>query len=201
MADITKIVITGGPSGGKSTLIKEVSKTLSEYGYRTVIVSETATELILSGISPKNCPDFQLVRMKLQKEREAAYEMALSSNEGRALLICDRGMMDSRAYMDGERFKELLSKIGMTEDRARDGYDGVFHLCTAAKGFEESYTLSNNPARTESAAEAALLDDKVIAAWAGSRYFKVIGAKKDINEKKEELLFEIKAFLGVSEKN
>lgn len=200
MADITKIVITGGPSGGKSTLIREVGEALSKCGYRTVTVSETATELILGGVSPKNCPDFQLVRMKLQKERETAYEMALASFEGPSVIICDRGMMDSRAYMDAERFRDLLSKIGMTEASAEDRYDGVFHLCTAAKGYEESYSLSNNPARTESAAEAAVLDDKVMAAWQGSRYFRVIGAEKDINEKKEKLLFEIKEFLGTFEK-
>ncbi len=200
--EITKIVLTGGPCSGKTTLLKEIKKCIEEWGLKVVVISETATELIEGGITPHNCKnpeDFQLARMILQRTRERIYESAISDDSEDVLIICDRGMMDSRAYMDEERFESLLSKIGMTVVEARDTYSGVFHLCTAAKGKEEFYTLSNNPARTEGPERARTLDDRILSAWCGAPHLRVIEATQDMEEKKEKLLFEIKALLGIPE--
>lgn len=53
----------------------------------------------------------------------------------------------------------MLNILGMNEIDMRDSYDAVFHMVTAAIGAEKYYTLDNNRARTESAEEAARLDD------------------------------------------
>ena len=52
MKTIKKIVITGGPCSGKSTMLNLIENTFKEKGYKVLIVSETATELIRGGISP-----------------------------------------------------------------------------------------------------------------------------------------------------
>ena len=46
MKTIKKIVITGGPCSGKSTMLNLIENTFKEKGYKVLIVSETATELI-----------------------------------------------------------------------------------------------------------------------------------------------------------
>lgn len=197
---MTKIVITGGPCAGKSTLLSAVKDEISSFGYKVICVKETATELIEAGVSPAEygSDSFQLLRMSLQLQREKIYGMAAEMAEGeKVLLVFDRGMQDSCAYTGKERFRRLSSELGLTEVQTRDSYDGVFHLETAAKGAPRSYTLSNNKARTESAEEAVRLDDAIACAWVGTPHYRVIEASEDFSLKKEKLLSEIKALLGI----
>ena len=76
---ITKIVVTGGPCAGKSTAMNRVQSAFEKMGYRTLFISETATELITGGVSPQSCgsnADYQLCQMELQLEKERIYEQA-----------------------------------------------------------------------------------------------------------------------------
>ena len=65
----------------------------------------------------------------------------IKNNE--VLIVCDRGMMDSKAYLSDLEFATVLNEIKENEIELRDNYDAVFHLVTAAKGAEEFYTLEN----------------------------------------------------------
>ena len=49
---VHKIVITGGPCGGKSTAMSYIQNEFTKRGFTVLIVPETATELVLAGISP-----------------------------------------------------------------------------------------------------------------------------------------------------
>ena len=49
---IRKIVITGGPSGGKTTGLSWIQNAFSKLGYTVLIVPETATEFISGGVAP-----------------------------------------------------------------------------------------------------------------------------------------------------
>ena len=81
----------------------------------------------------------------------------------------------------------------------REDYDAVFHLVTAAKGAQEFYTLANNQARTETAEQAAAMDDKLIAAWTGHPHLRIIDNSTDFEAKMKRLIAEIAAFLGEPE--
>ena len=64
---ISKIVLTGGPCAGKSTAMSWIQNEFEQKGYTVLFVSETATELILGGITPwgcKNVDEFQKYVMK-----------------------------------------------------------------------------------------------------------------------------------------
>lgn len=89
--------------------------------------------------------------------------------------------------------------MGTNETEARDEYDAVFHLVTAAKGKEEVYTLANNAARTETIEQAREKDDQIIAAWTGHPHLRIIDNSTDFEEKLERLLKEIASFLGEPE--
>ena len=201
--DITKIVITGGPCGGKSTAMTWIQESFTQKGYAVLFVPETATELITGGVAPWTCKsnvEFQKCQMKLQLEKEKVFEQAASvMNNDKILIVCDRGAIDNKAYMNDPEFSEVLDHLDINEVMLRDSYDAVFHLVTAAKGAEEYYTNANNTARTETVEEAAVLDDKVIAAWTGHPHLRMIDNSTNFELKMKRLLAEISAFLGEPE--
>ena len=201
--DITKIVITGGPCAGKTTAMSWIQNAFTDLGYHVIFVPECATELILAGISGTTCKDvesFQRSLMSLQIIREKIYEKAaLDIKNDRVLIVCDRGTMDSKAYLSNLEFATVLNSINKNEIELRDSYDAVFHLVTAAKGAEEFYTTENNSARSETIEEAILSDDKLIEAWTGHPHFRVIDNSTNFEDKMKKLIKEISLFLGEPE--
>ena len=203
LMEISKIVITGGPCAGKSTAMSWVQNAFTQRGYTVLFVPETATELITGGVAPWTCGtnvDYQKCQLKLQMEKERIFEQAARTMPvDKVLIVCDRGTLDNKAYMDDMEFAEAIQFIGSNEVELRDSYDAVFHLVTAAKGAEEFYTTANNSARTETAEEAAALDDKLISAWTGHPHLRVIDNTSSFEEKMKKLVAEIASFLGEPE--
>ncbi len=201
--NITKIVITGGPCAGKTTAMSWIQNAFTQKGYRVLFVAETATELITGGIAPWTCRtngEFQKQLVQLQQEKEKIYEQAARIMDcDKVLIVCDRGALDNKAYMNDQEFAAVLDHLRTNETLLRDTYDAVFHLVTAAKGAEEFYTTANNTARTETTEEAAALDDQLINAWTGHPHLRVIDNSTDFEEKMKRLIAEISSFLGEPE--
>lgn len=201
--NVTKIVVTGGPCGGKSTAMSWIQNAFTQMGYAVLFVSETATELITAGIAPWTCKtnlDFQKFLMSLQISKEKNFEQAaMSMDADKVLIVCDRGVIDNKVYMTDYEFLSVANAVGINEVELRDNYDAVFHLVTAAKGAEKFYTTANNSARTETAEEAAEMDDKFIHAWIGHPHLRVIDNSTDFENKMKRLIAEISSFLGEPE--
>lgn len=200
---IHKIVLTGGPSAGKTTGLSWIRNAFTKLGYTVLFVPETATELISNGVAPTTCRsnlDYQRCQMRLQLDKERVFEQAARAMDSdKILIVCDRGAMDNRAYMNELEFSQILAEFQTDEVQLRDSYDAVFHLVTAAKGVKEFYTTENNKARTETIAEAAALDDKLIAAWTGHPHLRVIDNSTNFEDKLKRLIAEIRSFLGEPE--
>jgi len=198
--DITKIVITGGPCAGKSTAMSWIQNAFTQKGYKVLFVPETATELITGGVCPWTCgsnEEYQICQMTLQMEKERIFmQAAKTMPDEKILIVCDRGELDNRAYMNEQEFASVLRRCGWNEVQLRDSYDAVFHLVTAAKGAESFYSHANNQARYESVEEAAALDDRLISAWTGHPHLRIIDNEVDFEEKMRRLVAEIAAFLG-----
>lgn len=203
MSKVTKIALTGGPCGGKSTSISMLEQELTNKGYKVFVVDEMATNVILSGAGPSVIPnsEFQGMLMKLQYERNKVYdEMAKNYAERTGkpvLIIYDRGIPDGKAFMDEKEYSELLKSFGLNELGVMDYYDGVFHLTTAADGAREAYTCANNVARTETPKEAIVKDRKCLKAWAGHNHLRVIKNNCSFEKKMDKLLKEVYTLLGV----
>lgn len=197
---ITKIVMTGGPCAGKSSAMAAIKTAFGAKGYTVLIVPETATELITGGVSPSSCGSnavYQKCQMILQLEKERVFEKAAETMHSEEILIvCDRGAMDNKAYMEKAEFEEVLATLGESEESLCARYDAIFHLVTAAKGAEAFYSNANNAARTETAAEGAALDDKVLLAWSGHRQHVVIDNSTDFTGKIARLIAAISDFLA-----
>ena len=201
--EITKIVITGGPCAGKSTAMSLIQKAFTQMGYMVLFVPETATELITGGVAPWTCGsngEFQQCQLHLQLEKERVFEKAAKTmNAEKVLIVCDRGALDNKAYMNEKEFESVLEYLGTNEIELRDNYDAVFHLVTAAKGAEKYYSTENNAARTETVEEAAAIDDRLISAWTGHPHLRVVDNSTGFEEKLKRLISEILSFLGEPE--
>jgi len=201
--EITKIVITGGPCAGKTTAMSWIQNHFTDLGYHVIFIPECATELINAGISGITCKDlvsFQTALMTLQLQREKIYERAAKTiKNNKVLIVCDRGMMDSKAYLSELEFATVINNLNKNEIELRDNYDAVFHLVTAAKGAEEFYTIQNNTARSETIEEASQADDRLINAWTGHPHFRVIDNSSNFEDKIKRLLKEISHFVGEPE--
>ena len=197
---INKIVITGGPCAGKTTAMSWIQNAFTNKGYLVLFVDETATELISGGapwILTKNNREYQLQVTRLMLAKESAFEaVAKTFDAEKVLIVCDRGTLDNRAYMNDEEFRYVLEQLQTNEIELRDHYDAVFHLVTAAKGAEEFYTLANNAARYETPEEAIRVDEGLIASWTGHPHLRVIDNRYDFNGKMLALITEIASFLG-----
>ncbi len=201
--EIRKIVITGGPSAGKTTGLSWVQNAFTKLGYKVLFVPETATELISGGVAPWSCGsnvEYQKVQMALQLEKERLFEQAARTmRAGKILIVCDRGALDNKAYMNDEEFAEVLRFVGQTEEALLARYDAVFHMVTAAKGAEQFYTKENNKARYESVQEAVELDGRLVASWEKHPYLRVIDNSVDFNHKLRSLIAQIRLALGEPE--
>lgn len=200
MKSITKIVVTGGPCGGKSTAMTWIESNLTKRGYKVLFIPETASELILGGVAPWTVSsnyEFQKALVSLQIQKERVFEMAARNmDDEKILIVADRGILDNKAYMTDEEFHSLCRELGSSEVSFRDTYDAVFHLVTAAQGASKFYTLANNQARTETPEQAIEMDQKLISCWTGHPHLRVIDNSTDFNTKMKRLVNEITQFLG-----
>ncbi len=197
---IIKIVLTGGPSAGKTTAKAKIEKFFTAKGYTVVFVPETASEVILSGITYNNCIsnlEFQKAIFSLQLAKEAIFlRSARKLLSDKVLMVFDRGLLDGKAYTNAEDFKTILKDFDCNEAQIYSEYDAVFHLVTAAKGALEHYNTENNGARRETPEEAAARDDKLIEAWTGHPHFRIIDNSTDFDTKINRLIKEIAHLLG-----
>ena len=149
--NITKIVITGGPCAGKSTAMSWIRNAFRQRGYNVLFVPETSTELITGGVAPWTCgsnTDYQKCQVELQLTKERLFRQAAETMpDEKILIVCDRGVMDNKAYMNEEEFNAVLKALHGEEVAWRDSYDAIFHLVTAANGAEAFYSAANNAAR------------------------------------------------------
>ena len=73
---IAKIVLTGGPCAGKTTALSLVSDYFEKIGWRVIVVSESATWIMLSGVRPADfhrITDFQGPLMLAQIQHEELF--------------------------------------------------------------------------------------------------------------------------------
>jgi predicted ATPase len=152
-----RIVMTGGPGAGKTAILEIIRKAFCEH---VAIVPESASILFRGGFPREHSEAAQRAAQRaifhVQIELESLYE----SKPGIALVLCDRGTVDSLAYWpDGVR--EFWRELGTTPREQLARYDVVIHLEPPTDG----HGYHRDAVRIESAAESAAIDARIIAAW------------------------------------
>ena len=177
-----KVVITGGPCAGKTTLMGLLAAAFVGRGREVVLVNECATELLAQGITPDSCGSvlgFQRHVFDLQLEKEER----LASLSSDAVVLLDRGLMDNAGYLPDDELDMLLAERNMTREDAYARYDAVVHLVTAAIGAERFFSHETNEHRLEGVEEAVRVDEALRTGWAGHPNLKVIDNEGTFEEK------------------
>ena len=122
---VWRLVLTGGPCGGKTTGQARLSTFFENLGWKVYRVPETANILLSGGVNfaeltPKSAEDFQgnLLKTMLQIEN-SFFDLAAASHRN-CLVICDRGAMDASAFISKDQWEHILAKNGLDEVEIRD---------------------------------------------------------------------------------
>ncbi|XP_075169609.1 TRPL translocation defect 14 isoform X4 [Haematobia irritans] len=200
---VYKIVLTGGPCGGKTTGQSRLCTFFENLGWKVFRVPETATVLLSGGVkfsdlTEKEAYKFQenLIRTMIQIEN-TYFELGKSSTRN-CLIICDRGVMDASAYISKDKWEKMMSSNNWNPIEMRDNrYNQILHLVSAANGAEEFYTTEEHACRSEGVDMARELDYKSAAAWVGHPYFDVIDNSTNFETKMNRLIESVCQKVGI----
>ena len=200
MALLGKFVITGGPVSGKRTVISSLEQGLIEKGYRVFIIDNTFSELTKSGINPyKNLPlstdKFVELLIRQQLEKENLYDEVIAAlpKEEKCVIICDRGVFDSKTRCESDSYDDILNKLKLNENDLNNAYDMVIHLTTAAIGKMKYYNGSDEAMPKD---EAIRIDKMTLASWIGHSNLMVIDNSTNFEGKVQKVLDYIYEYLG-----
>lgn len=200
---VYKIVLTGGPCGGKTTGQSRLCTFFENLGWKVFRVPETATVLLSGGVkfsdlTEKEAYKFQenLIRTMVQIEN-TYFELGKSSSRN-CLIICDRGVMDASAYISKEKWEKMMASNNWNPIEMRDNrYNQILHLVSAANGAEEFYSTEEHACRSEGVGVARELDYKSAAAWVGHPYFDVIDNSTNFETKMNRMIESVCQKLGI----
>jgi predicted ATPase len=155
-----RIVLTGGPGGGKTTAADLFRR---ELGERVVVVPESAT-LVFSGGFPRcDVPPGLLSAQRAIFHVQRNLEDVQSARFPDRVLLCDRGTVDGAAYWPGPP-TEFFAEMGTSLEEELARYDGVIFFESAAVGGLQ--VEGGNALRTESVAQAVAIDTRLREVWA-----------------------------------
>ncbi len=163
-----RIVLTGGPGGGKTTAADLLRR---ELGSRVVIVPEAATILFAGGFPRVDQWDANRAAQSAIFHVQRNLEDVQSALYPDRTLLCDRGTVDGAAYWhDGA--DSFFHSVGTTLDTELSRYDAVVFFETAAvAGLSIE---GGNPVRRESLAQAVQLDGRLRALWSQHPRFTLV---------------------------
>ena len=154
-----RIVLTGGPGGGKTTAIDLFRR---EIGQRVVVVPEAATMLFRGGFPRSSEIHARRSAQSAIFHVQRNLEDVQSALYPERILLCDRGTIDGAAYWPGGP-SEFFDFVGSTLDDELARYDAVLFFETAAAGGIS--IEGGNPVRIESNEQATELDHRLRELW------------------------------------
>lgn len=168
--ELRRVVLTGGPGAGKTAVLELIRQAFCVH----VKVLPEAAGIVFGGGFPRGAHSGQRRAAQkaiyyVQRELEAAADA-----ENPAVVLCDRGTVDGAAYWPGP--DEFWPTVGTTLEEQLHRYHAVIHLRTPtlASGYNHE-----NPLRTESAAQAAVIDARIAELWRDHPHRFVVDATSD----------------------
>lgn len=150
-----RIVLTGGPGGGKTTAADLFRR---EIGERVVVVPESATLLFSGGLPRAEEDQARCAAQNAIFHLQRSLELIQASLYPNRILLCDRGTVDGAVYWPTEE-GDFFAKMGTTLEEELERYDAVIFFESAAVG---NFSIeTGNPARIESNREAVALDKQL----------------------------------------
>lgn len=187
-----KIVLTGGPGGGKTTALDLFRRELTD---KICVVPEAASILFKGGLPRSD--NFEVIKCT----QKAIFDLQRSLEQIQAtvcpdrVLICDRGTLDGVAYWpNGE--DEFFSMMNTNIKDELERYDAVIFFETAAS--HSSDITSNNPVRIENKIQSIALDQKLRDIWSKHPNFHYVASSESFVKK---IMFGIMTIENVMKKH
>lgn len=172
-----RVVLTGGPGGGKTTAADLFRR---EIGADVVIVPEAATILYTGGFPRAGENGVRRATQRAIYNVQLNLEDVQSAHYQSRVLLCDRGTVDGAAYWPGEP-TEFFEHMGTTLKKELLRYDAVIFFETAAVGGIS--IEGGNPTRVESLEEAMIIDRKLKNLWSQHPHFVFVPHDKSFIKK------------------
>lgn len=163
-----RIVLTGGPGGGKTTAADLFRRELVE---EVALVPEAATMLFSGGFPRTDEPAALRATQTAIFEVQRNLEYVQAALYPGRILLCDRGTLDGAAYWPGDT-DDFLTSLGTTLEEQMARYDAVIFFESAAVG--GLGIESGNPQRIESNERAVALDRRLRTVWRTHPRFVVV---------------------------
>jgi hypothetical protein len=178
-----RIALTGGPGGGKTTLISELL--LDSFWSDQIIALPEAISLMSGiGISPQERL-FQKVMVSFQIALEDSLSNAFI-NSPITTLVCHRGSLDPLAYWlaRGWLYEDFFTFTNTSLEAHYRRYNAVIHLVTAADGAVEQYSCWPESHRKEKIEDAVRLDGLLYEVWCNHpAYYRIDNQGRDWEDK------------------
>ena len=126
-----RIVLTGGPGGGKTTAADLFRR---EIGEKVVIVPETATMLFTGGFPRVGEPKARAATQRAIFHAQVALEDIQGALYPGRVLLCDRGTIDGAAFWPKEAPQGFFGSLNTTLEHELNRYDAVIFFESAAVG-------------------------------------------------------------------
>ena len=173
-----KIVLTGGPSGGKTTALSILKET---FGNKIALVQEAATLIYSGGFprkdnSPLHIEHAQNIIFYTVHQLEHLAEATSDAD----LIICDRGSIDGAVYWP-KGPEDFFKAMHTTLEAELARYDAVLPLSPPPE--KDFYQATN--VRTENLQQAFEIDDKILKIWEKHPNRLVVPREKHYFEKAE----------------
>lgn len=179
-----RVVLTGGPGAGKTAVLEMLAHEVCPH----VVISKEAAGILFAGGFPRGRePAMRRAAQRAIYHVQLELETMLAESNA-ALIVFDRGIVDGSAYWPGP--DDFWSAMGTTRAQALARYDAVVHMRSpdGADGYGHQ-----NPLRTETAAEARVIDDRILAAWSGHPHRFIVEPTPNFLTKAERALALIRA--------
>ncbi|HET9956782.1 MAG TPA: AAA family ATPase [Polyangiaceae bacterium] len=163
-----RIVLTGGPGGGKTTAADLFRR---EIGEGVVVVPEAATLLFAGGFPRSSEFHAQRSVQRAIYHVQKNLEDVQSALYPERILLCDRGTIDGAAYWP-EAPTGFFDAVGSTLEAELARYDAVIFFESAAVGGIS--VEGGNPTRIESIEQALALDRRLRDIWAQHPRFVIV---------------------------
>lgn len=170
-----RIVLTGGPGAGKTAVLELVRQYFCKH---VDVLPESASVLFGGGFRRGTTVAGRAAAQRAIFHVQRELETAADAEGDAAIILCDRGTVDGLAYWPGP--EDFWSSLGTTRERELQRYGAVIHLRTPPPDGGYNH---RNPVRIESAAEAALVDQRLAQAWDGHPRRFVVESRADFLDK------------------
>lgn len=197
-----KVVLTGGPGGGKTTALDLFRRELS---HDVEVVPEAASILFRGGLPRSNNANVKMCTQKAIFQLQKSLEAIQKTLSPEKILLCDRGTLDGAAYWpqplanpQDNSEDNFFKYMNTNFESELSQYDAVIFFETAAANGNS--ITSNNPIRTEGQKEAIELDQKLHKIWSQHPNFHFVPSHESFIKKIMFGIMTLENVIGQSKK-